>query len=257
MARIPFHPLANIFPLIEGEDYEALVADIKANGLADSIVTHEGKILDGRNRYNACLDADAEPTFAPWAGSCGTPLSFVLSVNLHRRHLTTSQRAMVADNLTNLSVGQQKANAQICAFEKDAKSTGNTPVSQGDAAQALKVSRGAVQAAAKVHAKGAKKLIEAVETGKVSVSAAAKIAEQPKPQQVKALKQVAEPPKPLDKKAEVRARCDKIIKREEANFKDIEWLEEACGADDKFVRECKRSIDKVSQAMIDLKRAKR
>jgi ParB-like chromosome segregation protein Spo0J len=54
---IPFHPLSMIFPLIEGERFDALVADIKKNGQREPIVLYQGKILDGRNRYRACLAA--------------------------------------------------------------------------------------------------------------------------------------------------------------------------------------------------------
>ena len=52
-APIPFHALSNLFPLLEG----------KANGLVEPIVVFEEKILDGRNRYRACLAAGVEAEF--------------------------------------------------------------------------------------------------------------------------------------------------------------------------------------------------
>src|SRR5262249_45051901 len=95
--EIPFHPAADVFPLIPAAEFYQLVDDIKANGLQEPIVVHEGKILDGRNRYLASLEAGVEPTFAPFRGD--DPVAFVISANLRRRHLDESQRAMVAAKL--------------------------------------------------------------------------------------------------------------------------------------------------------------
>src|SRR5262245_17621753 len=90
-----FHPVASIFPMMVGEEFEALKADIAANGLREPIWTHDGKIIDGRNRFQACEAVNLNPTFREWHGD-GSLVSFVVSLNLKRRHLTSSQKAVLA-----------------------------------------------------------------------------------------------------------------------------------------------------------------
>ena len=85
-ADLKFHPLADLFPLMEGAEFDALVADIKKNGLHYPIVLYDGKILDGRNRYRACLAAGFEPATRNGDHHIGDPAAFVTSRNIHRRH---------------------------------------------------------------------------------------------------------------------------------------------------------------------------
>jgi hypothetical protein len=59
-----FHPLANVFPLIEGAEFGELVADIKANGLNERIEMYEGMMLDGRNRYRVLARLRHSPVLA-------------------------------------------------------------------------------------------------------------------------------------------------------------------------------------------------
>lgn len=89
-----YHPAANIFPLLGKDELTSLAGDIKANGLNQPIVTHEGKILDGRNRFRACEIAGVPPRFEAWKNGT-SPTVWVISQNLHRRHLTDSQKAAV------------------------------------------------------------------------------------------------------------------------------------------------------------------
>src|SRR5215468_6971953 len=103
---LEFHPLANIFPLMEGEPFDEFMADIREHGLHEPIVLHEGKIVEGRNRYRACEAAGVQPTFTTYTGD--DPLGYVISKNLHRRHLSTSQRAMVAAKLATLKLGDNQ-----------------------------------------------------------------------------------------------------------------------------------------------------
>ena len=80
------------------EEFNDLVEDIRKHGLREPIWTWEGGIIDGRNRYLACTTAGANPEFREWDGQ-GSLVEFVASLNLHRRHLTSSQKAMVSVNM--------------------------------------------------------------------------------------------------------------------------------------------------------------
>lgn len=86
-----------------------LAKDIKENGLLERIVIHDGMILDGRNRLKACELAGAEPLFCNPQPPVTSPTIYVISKNLHRRHLTTSQRAAIAAEVIPLIQAERAA----------------------------------------------------------------------------------------------------------------------------------------------------
>src|SRR3954451_15304181 len=101
------HPVAKIFPLLDEAGLEALAADIKAQGLLEPILLHpDGRIIDGRNRLQACRRAGVAPRFLTCEKPGAGLLDLVLSLNLHRRHLTEGQRAMIAARLATLGKGR-------------------------------------------------------------------------------------------------------------------------------------------------------
>jgi ParB-like chromosome segregation protein Spo0J len=100
-----FHRYANLFPLLDDKSptYVALVEDIKAKGQQEPIWLYEGKVLDGRNRYRACQKLGREVKTRDYIGD--DPIALVLTLNLHRRHLNTKERAKVGAEITNLEKG--------------------------------------------------------------------------------------------------------------------------------------------------------
>jgi N6-adenosine-specific RNA methylase IME4 len=170
------HPYADLFPLIEGAEFEAFAADLKENGLREQIVLLDNLILDGRNRYRAAEllglpaaqgDADSFREFHP--DTEGDPLKWVLSKNLARRHLDVNQRAMVAASLATMRQGERTDLEPSAKLQK---------VGQETAAQQLNVSVRSLGSAKVVQEKGTPELRKLVEQGKLPVSQAEKAAKQ-------------------------------------------------------------------------------
>src|SRR6516164_2413820 len=87
------HPYADKFPLLSDAELVELAQDIAANGLHNPItVDRDGKILDGRNRFNACKRAGVEPSVVVYDGD--DPAAYVIAQNVHRRHMSDGARAM-------------------------------------------------------------------------------------------------------------------------------------------------------------------
>jgi hypothetical protein len=99
-AHIPFHPASDeLSPLMKPGQISGLADDIKQYGMLLPITLYEGKILDGRCRYLACLEAGVEPTFKNFPDDyphySGSHIDFILSANLMRQHLSEDQRAVI------------------------------------------------------------------------------------------------------------------------------------------------------------------
>jgi hypothetical protein len=105
-AMIRSHPTADLFPLLDDVELAQLARDIHQNGLRDPIVLHpDGSILDGRNRYHACLKAKVKPEFKTWDGQPGTELVYVISVSLTFKHELASELTACAERVEVLHIG--------------------------------------------------------------------------------------------------------------------------------------------------------
>lgn len=187
MSDLQFHEAANIFPLMSDEESNALYDDINANGQKYAIELYEGQILDGRNRYIQCLKLGIECDTTDVTDLVDDPVAHVLSVNLHRRHLSASQKAMVGDKARELFDARAKQRQASAIKARDEKgravsTPGNDTISgltaRDEAGQAVGVSGTLMDRARTVRAKGVPELVKAVEDGRMSVTNAAALVEE-------------------------------------------------------------------------------
>lgn len=129
------HKIAELFPMMNDEEYGALVESMRKNGYDETspIITYEGKILDGRNRWKASQDAGVAPVFVEYDGD--DPLAFVIRHNLTRRHLNETQRAGVAAKIANMPEGRPN---------KNSPNSDSLQVSRKQAAEMLNVGKSTV-----------------------------------------------------------------------------------------------------------------
>lgn len=161
MARkdIKHHPLAEIFPPMSPEEMKELTASIAKHGLRRKITLFEGKILDGRSRYQGCAESGEDPKYEQYKGT--DPVGFVMTENLHRRHLSTAQRAMVAAKLATTKWG---GNSRL----KEP-----TLITNELASEIAKVSKESVQLARKID-EASPETAKKVASGEMSLNAAEK-----------------------------------------------------------------------------------
>ena len=128
------HPAADLFPLVEGEEFTELCADIKQRGLAQPItIWTDGTLLDGRNRLLACYETHQEVVLDRYEGT--DPVQFSLSANLHRRHLNAGQRAIVALKVRELLQPAAK-DRQVAQLKQNQEPTVSADLRERESAQA-------------------------------------------------------------------------------------------------------------------------
>jgi hypothetical protein len=122
---IAIHPAAELFPLMSEPELRELGEDIKAHGLREGASMLDGELIDGRNRLDAMelvgikLVSNGQFDWAniPFRNIQGVdPVTFVISKNLHRRHLTADQKRELVEKL--LTATPDKSNRQIAETVK-------------------------------------------------------------------------------------------------------------------------------------------
>lgn len=166
------HPLSAAFPSMSAIDHDALTDDIEANGQRDPITIYAGQVLDGWHRYKSCLMLEIEPVTVELSADVD-PVKFVISRNMHRRHLTGSQRAAAVVACSEW--------AESGTNQKNARGELGSPVTTvPEMAQKADVSERTIQHAKSAHTAG---LGDKVRNGELTAKAAAEIAKPPKAKQ--------------------------------------------------------------------------
>lgn len=229
------HPAANFFPLMSDDELAGLIADIDEHGQREPATLWKGQLIDGRNRAVACerlgreldcceLDDDTDP------------VAWVISHNLHRRHLSQSQKAMVGERVEHYYKGLAKERQKEAGKNHGrGKVVENLPPPNSDpgkardqAGAAVGVSGKLIDAARTVREHGSKELVAKVESGQVSVTKAATVAKSvPKAEQAKAIDQPT--PKPeRDVFVQLRKAFDAMNREEQERAALLwdSWLDE-------------------------------
>jgi ParB-like chromosome segregation protein Spo0J len=157
------HPVASLFPMMDDVSFQALKEDIKTHGQLEPILYWKNMLVDGRNRLRACEELNIEPREVELMDETD-PIAYVISHNLHRRHLTTGQRSDVAAKIATLRRGEVGNGRKV---------DGSKDTSISEAASQMKVSPASVKRAKKVHNKGSEAVKQAMADGTLPVSTAA------------------------------------------------------------------------------------
>jgi hypothetical protein len=159
--ELKIHPAAELFPPMTEAEFLGLKEDIREHGQREDIVVWQGQLIDGRHRLRACRELGIEPHIAELMDSTD-PWQYVVSHNLHRRHLTTAQRAMVGDKLASRKQGEKKPDSGIPLSQP----------TQAEAAAMLNVSVDSVKQARKIRKTATPETVAAVERGEITLNAA-------------------------------------------------------------------------------------
>lgn len=172
--KIKFHPYADIFPAMTSEEYSELKADISKHGQRETIKTKNKEIIDGKNRFRACNELGRKPRFEEYEGD--DLLEYVVSLNLSRRHLSTSQRAAIAASLLPEYEKAAKKRESLGGKLKGSVNLHNPEKGRATekAADNFMVSASTVGRAAKIKDESPK-VFKQVRDGKISVNEAQKV----------------------------------------------------------------------------------
>lgn len=170
---VKIHPAAELFPMMGEEEFQQLKADIKENGQNNAITYWGNMLLDGRNRMRACRELNIDPIDEELDEELvPDPYAWVVSQNLHRRHLTDQQRAVIAARIANLKKGEIGNGRKVdSSYEEPTRE---------HAASIMKVSKASIDRAKSVIKNGSADVVAAVERNEIPLATAEKLTKEVK-----------------------------------------------------------------------------
>ncbi len=170
--NLKLHPIVHLFPRMPKEEFDELVADIRAHGLRRPLLVHHGQILDGRHRWEAAEKLGIDCQTEEWDGR-GSLTDLVISLNLKRRHLNQSQKGTVVVGAEKFYAEELKANQRLSQGRGKKGVAGMPPLIRGKArdhaAKKIGVSPRYVQDAKAIQ-KRAPERFEEIKAGKATIS---------------------------------------------------------------------------------------
>ena len=211
----PFSHLAFLFPPMNPAEFAALVDSISKHGQQDLIAVWRKQIIDGRHCCLACIKAGVEPQYVHLPDDID-PREYVLDMNLARRDMSASQRAVSASRVLSPS-GPGRPRTE----DRDDP---ERPYTQREAAERFRVSRSELNLAIKVMSEdsGAHPAVRrGVEQGRITLNDARSVMGEPQEMQREAMVRV------IRRKKGTAANEVRRVKREIARREDAAALEAA------------------------------
>jgi ParB-like chromosome segregation protein Spo0J len=184
--RLKDHPFAGLFDLLSTRELADLSDNIAAHGQREPVMIHRNMILDGRNRYRACRLKGLPVRYGQFPGTNDEALDYVISKNVYRRHLSSSQRALAMASYEEYRHGGARRNLvfQDVNLQLETIDPAKPQQTRAELAERGHVSERLIASAAVVRDHGRPELNDAVRAGKIAVSAAEHIAELPSERQI-------------------------------------------------------------------------
>ena len=171
----------NIFPAAKAEDYNRLRDDIRDNGYDSKqpIIIYEGEVLDGWNRWTACLELKINPPTRQFDGNESEAIGLVMRTN-KRRNLNSGQWATIAVEAEDIikaiaedGKARQLRKPSDSVTQKFAPQTKDQRTTSHKAAELFNTNRTYVNQAAKIK-QAAPEVFEKVKAGKMTMQDAAR-----------------------------------------------------------------------------------